>query len=106
MTALSDALQRLYVPAKCVAEACGIDLVRLDNRLRPESWGAPRDFIAPRGELQYAEQSLPQLATALRDAGESDAAAKLTKWLSDRHAAAITHPEPRKSWLNRWEDAR
>lgn len=83
-----------YVPARLVAAACGLPLSVLDNRHRPDSWGAPRNVAWLQRELHYAEDGLPQLVSALFQAGETDAAIKLRDWCAQRAVILASDPAP------------
>jgi hypothetical protein len=87
-----------YLPLADIAVACGVSAYQLINHFWPEDWAVPRDFrLLPRSStILVAEASLPQLVTALYEAGLVDAAARLEAWRRD--AAAM---EPHENFMAR-----
>jgi hypothetical protein len=88
----------VYVPASAVAQACGVNLLDLENRHRPADWAAPRDFTFTRRGVLYAEASLPKFVVSLETAGLTGAAERLRGYIAalSRKPAAYTDELPLK----------
>jgi hypothetical protein len=65
-------IERRYVPAREIAAVCGIGMLDLETRYRPENWGSPRDFKWTGHHIVYAVESLPDLVKALESAGRPE----------------------------------
>lgn len=74
--------RRTYIPLADVAAACGVSAWDLEQKHWPDHWAVPRDFqlLPPRYVCLVAEESLSDLISELREAGLTDAAARLAHW--------------------------
>lgn len=81
---LPSPVARRYVGLSVIAQVTGVDSYRLQTRFFPRHWGCPKDFWLSGPSVCVNVAALPELADALSEGGEPEAAAKLTRcWLSD-----------------------
>lgn len=89
LTIFTDKAGRRYADVADLAAVCGLAVLDLQNKFRPDGWGMPRDFRWDGRRMWFALLSLGQLADWLHRENQVDAALKLREWLTTWLAAAI-----------------